>query len=704
MQDVRIKKIIFFIFSIITLILFISNGYWWYEREIERLEILSKDLVDDQFDMLIAAKENYSNDLKIINSYWHLDQLKLLTSEQEKKQIINILYEETRAFLDLKVDYDQFRILERSGMEILRIDRIDSLGVRSPYSSLQNKSDRYYFKNVMNMEKIEIYYSLLDLNIEHGELETPYKPTIRFALPLNAPNPDFFLILNINFSQSLNSFQRMNKNVEIDSYLINRRGFFLSSPLKNQEWGFMIEERSDQIIQSSTPAVWEELEQKDSGLVHLGKHFYVWRNIYQSDEESRWTILAEITPANNRIVRFLIPVITLLYLFINTIFLLVLNNYFRKKMTLKSIVEQKTFLETDLLEKKNMLRKAVNLQQSFIQKKIPEVSLFNIHNLFMPCDKLGGDFFSIIKRSNEEKMIIIIGDCTDHGMKASMDASLLSRLVEQNIESLFEDDRTDLFLNRIGQQYSKIADDDQFPTMLVLLINITTGEMFYSNANSELPYILRDDQVFKLKKVEGFHIGYFDEPEYKREHFIFKDKDRMFLYSDAVIDIIKENKSRLGYVGLENILNESSGSADIFFKSIIDRLKSENRKFPLDDDTTLILLEYKEIKEKEYRIHSREGWLTAHEEMKELLQEYDYYPDEIIQVCKSVDEIYQQIFPFDIEEHIIKTLVFKIKISCKEIELMIQDEGGVFLSITLPENEIQFTFKKTKEQRITLQI
>ncbi len=122
-------------------------------------------------------------------------------------------------------------------------------------------------------------------------------------------------------------------------------------------------------------------------------------------------------------------------------------------------------IEMDLVEKENMLQKARYLQRSFIQSTLPIMKNMNVYGLFMPCEILGGDFFLVQKGISENKMIIVIGDCTDHGLKASMDASLLSSITKKHFASLYMDNRTDLLLNKVSTEFSIYADDDQFPTM-----------------------------------------------------------------------------------------------------------------------------------------------------------------------------------------------------------------------------------------------
>lgn len=355
-----------------------------------------------------------------------------------------------------------------------------------------------------------------------------------------------------------------------------------------------------------------------------------------------------------------------------------LTNISEQKKAELEIQQYTRKIEHDLAEKKAMLQKAVHLQKSFIQETIPLFNSFNIHALFMPCEHLGGDFFRILKEEVHNKLIIIIGDCTDHGIKASMDASLLSSLMDQHRSILSENSRTDLFLNRISKEFMKIADEDQYPTMLAMVIDITTGETYYSNANSELPYLIRNNKIIRLDKAEGMHIGYFDDPVYELKKFQFEAEDSLFFFSDAIIDIQKEDKSRLGIKGLKNMMYKCRGNAGESFQSLIENLEKENGSLPLNDDTTLILVEFTQPTQIEHAFHNLHQWLIHLEEIRKSLIELDYTKDEVEKISIALDEMCTNSYYHGNKKDENKTITIKGSISCSSIEFTIEDEGEGF--------------------------
>jgi len=53
-----------------------------------------------------------------------------------------------------------------------------------PDKELQKKGKRYYFSDSFKLKPGQIFVSPLDLNVEHGHLEKPIKPMIRFGTPV----------------------------------------------------------------------------------------------------------------------------------------------------------------------------------------------------------------------------------------------------------------------------------------------------------------------------------------------------------------------------------------------------------------------------------------------------------------------------------------------------------------------------------------
>lgn len=124
----------------------------------------------------------------------------------------------------------QVRYLDANGQEIVRVDRRGDRLVTVPESELQDKSDRYYVHEGLAHEAGQVYVSPLDLNVEHGQVEKPERPVIRFATPIVDRKGDKrgLLIVNLHAAYILGQIQEMAGNRGGVAYLFDRAGFYLS--------------------------------------------------------------------------------------------------------------------------------------------------------------------------------------------------------------------------------------------------------------------------------------------------------------------------------------------------------------------------------------------------------------------------------------------------------------------------------------------
>jgi len=136
---------------------------------------------------IAVGKNTASRDLKAIRTdLIELGHNHILSNLQrppapDKLQQLQV---EFMRFSNRKQLYDQIRYLDNTGKEILKVVFNQGQASLVSFSGLQDKSDRYYFSDVMDLERGEMYASTFDLNVEHGVVEVPYKPVIRFAVPV----------------------------------------------------------------------------------------------------------------------------------------------------------------------------------------------------------------------------------------------------------------------------------------------------------------------------------------------------------------------------------------------------------------------------------------------------------------------------------------------------------------------------------------
>lgn len=188
----------------------------------------------------------------------------------------------TQHFMNMagtKLRYDQIRYLDNNGKEKIRINLINNKAVVVPERELQNKSGRYFFHDTLILNPGDIYASPLDLNIEHGQIETPVKPMLRFSTPLFnlACKKQGILILNYQAQKLLDNFAHAMGDKR-HSILLNKDGFWLSSPDKKREWGFMYNQ--DDTFGKDHPVAWSTISTNQKGSMLFNEGLYTFATIH----------------------------------------------------------------------------------------------------------------------------------------------------------------------------------------------------------------------------------------------------------------------------------------------------------------------------------------------------------------------------------------------------------------------------------------
>jgi len=163
-----------------------------------------------------------------------------------------------------RAEHAQVRFISPEGREILRVENAASGPRIAPERELQDKSDRDYFTETMRLQAGEVFVSQMDLNLERGEIEKPYKPVIRLATPVDdgAGKRKGIVVLNFQGERFLRAFERNSERGGVQRMIVNSDGYWLQHR-SEVEWGFMLEHGRG--FHNTFPEVWEPLTANRKG-------------------------------------------------------------------------------------------------------------------------------------------------------------------------------------------------------------------------------------------------------------------------------------------------------------------------------------------------------------------------------------------------------------------------------------------------------
>jgi len=184
----------------------------------------------DKMEYLNFFYENVSDTLKAIAN--NRNFLNFVNKHKDKSIVENLFF----TMISSDKYYMQLRYINTNGSEVLRFDRrkIGSQPYEVPKDFLQNKYSRYYCRQCLKLPKGKIWFSNIDLNVEHGKIEIPFKPVIRIAYPIYTFDKyKGFLIVNIFMKEYL---KILTLSPTFDVYLVDEQGYFIIHPNTLYNW------------------------------------------------------------------------------------------------------------------------------------------------------------------------------------------------------------------------------------------------------------------------------------------------------------------------------------------------------------------------------------------------------------------------------------------------------------------------------------
>ena len=285
------KSFVLVYIPIVLAVVVISWMVYHFQYVRTRQEILyasEKNIVDLQKTFAQYLIKSVVADINIIADDLNLSHLNLNEATLNEEDASNIV-KNFFSFSRYKGIYDQVRILDTSGMERIRVDLRADTPILIPRSKLQFKGNRYYFTDTIKLNKGEIYMSPLDLNIENGEIEHPFKPMLRFGQVLwdRHGNKQGVLILNYLGENLISGLEKISYQSPGQMLLANAQGFWLKAGNPENEWGFMLPKRRDATIRQMYPTLWQTVSKQDGGQVLTTDGLFTFQKIYLLEDSIR---------------------------------------------------------------------------------------------------------------------------------------------------------------------------------------------------------------------------------------------------------------------------------------------------------------------------------------------------------------------------------------------------------------------------------
>ena len=283
-EDLKIGHLIlkrFLAFFIILALTFsgISLPVYLQYKKVVKEQLLAQEEISVASAIQMFQKEMYEQ-LHILDLITKSHTLKEYLAEGSAEQKVRL----EKSFENISASFhrfDQIRLLDNAGQEKIRVNLIDDKTQLVAQENLQNKAQRYYFKITQSMPPGQVYISTMDLNVEKGVLEIPYKPTLRFATPLKDAqgNPAGVLVMNYLAKGLLVRFRElMTTRFDQQGMLLNSKGYWLSNHERDNEWGADLG-KPEYDFAHLYPDAWPQISANTSGILETKGGIFRYQSV-----------------------------------------------------------------------------------------------------------------------------------------------------------------------------------------------------------------------------------------------------------------------------------------------------------------------------------------------------------------------------------------------------------------------------------------
>ena len=159
-----------------------------------------------------------------------------------------------------------------------------------------------------------------------------------------------------------------------------------------------------------------------------------------------------------------------------------------------------------------------------------EEARFDLH--YKPIQEAGGDLCQVIELS-PHLHDYIVADVCGHDLGSAMAMGSLCALFKQNCSALYSPSETLHIINRVA---CSLLPEGQFATVAYARLNRKTRRLTVASAGHPPAVLQKVDGEVSVLWLEGDVVGAFETAEFGVLEMAVKPGDRLFLFSDAIIE------------------------------------------------------------------------------------------------------------------------------------------------------------------------
>ncbi len=249
-----------------------------------------------------------------------------------------------------------------------------------------------------------------------------------------------------------------------------------------------------------------------------------------------------------------------------------------------------------ITEKQTQLDNELNSASEFVRSLLPQPGEvapgIRLSWEFLPSSQLGGDLFQVAQWGDDHLGIMVL-DMSGHGTGPALRAvSLAMWFKGGHIAQVFPDFDPGQIVTRLNAENPMTEQGDYF-TIWVGVLQHSTGILRYASAGHPGSILVRNNAPSEVLGQKSWPTGFSPDEIYETNFITLKDKDRLYLFSDGIYEVVNAEDEIWGKARLQAALEGVyKRSMKLGLKSLIHSSRSWQADGIFGDDVALIGLEF----------------------------------------------------------------------------------------------------------------
>ena len=267
-------------------------------------------------------------------------------------------------------------------------------------------------------------------------------------------------------------------------------------------------------------------------------------------------------------------------------------------LTIEKAIEQIRYIKTmqqehsQLESIKGDLAIAREIQQAILPRIFPpfpeNAEQLDRAALMNAAKDVGGDFYDFF-RIDDQRIGFVVADVSGKGVPAAIFMAVSRTLIRATGVRGVSPAECISYSNELLAQESA---NSMFVTAFYGIYNLTTGQVTYTNAGHNPPYLMKaDGTILQLPFSSDLVVGAIDDFKYSEETLQLEHGDTLLLYTDGVTEAINSGDEEFGEQRLQAVLAQLTSNSS---QDIIERIKACVSNFAGEaeqsDDITLLAI------------------------------------------------------------------------------------------------------------------